>query len=649
MISFFRRALSSWIVLGLLGLIMIAFIVTGIGTPGGLGDIGGGARGDRIATIGKDVIHAPEVTQRVQNALENIRQQQPGLDIATFVNGGGYEETVKQLIGARALELWARGHGIDVTKRLVDGEIASIPAFNGPTGKFDETIYRSVLQQRRLSDVQLRRDIGGDLIRRQLLVPVAGATFTPATLVAPYAALMLEGRSGQIGIVPSQLLAGGAPPSDAEIANWYSRNIARYTVPERRVIRYALFGADQLKARAAPTEAEIAAFYKANAASYGAVETRSFSQVVLPDAAAAKALAARIAGGESFAAAAAKAGFTPADTALGQKTQAELAELGSAAIAAAAFATPAGRETAPMKSELGWHIVHVDAVRSAAARPLSAVRAEIVASLTTQKTAEAIADMVSAIESAIADGSTFDDVVKSEKLTVVTTPPVLASGAAPDAPGWAPTPQLMVLLRAAFQAEADEDPSVETIGNGAVHAVLDVARIIPAAPAPLASIRAQVIADASRKRASDRARAVAQAIVAKADRGVPLALAIAQAGVPLPAPRPATARRLELVRAGAQVPPPLELMFTLAPGRTKLLAAPNDEGWFVVRLDTIVAGDIAKAPGIVEATRNQFTSVIGQEYVEQFTNAIGREIGIKRDPAATARLKAQLLGGSNRQ
>src|SRR3546814_6181967 len=48
MIGLIRRAMSSWIVLGLLGLVLIAFIVTGVGDP--FGSMGGGGR--RLAKVG---------------------------------------------------------------------------------------------------------------------------------------------------------------------------------------------------------------------------------------------------------------------------------------------------------------------------------------------------------------------------------------------------------------------------------------------------------------------------------------------------------------------------------------------------------------------------------------------------------------------
>ena len=41
MLTFFRKALSSWVVLAILGLVLVAFVITGIGDPFG----GAGARG----------------------------------------------------------------------------------------------------------------------------------------------------------------------------------------------------------------------------------------------------------------------------------------------------------------------------------------------------------------------------------------------------------------------------------------------------------------------------------------------------------------------------------------------------------------------------------------------------------------------------
>lgn len=645
MISFFRRALSSWLILGLLGLVMIAFIVTGLGSPNSFG--GGTATGDTIATVGKLRIGSAEATQRAQNAVQGLQQQQPEITMATFVSQGGVESLVRQMIEGRAIEQWAGKQGIVASKRLVDGEIASIPAFHGLTGKFDEAAYRNALAQQRISEAQFRSDMTGDTIRRQVLVPVAGSTRAPQSLVLPYASLMLESRKGLIGIVPTELMPPGTAPSDADLNGWYQKNVARYTIPERRVVRYALISKDQLKTPPQVSEQEIAAFHKSNSAEYGAKETRSFSQVVLPDQAAAQAFAAKLKSGTSFAEAAKAAGFTPADTALGERTQPALAELSSPDVAKAAFAVPDGGTTAPAKSALGWHILHVDGVKTVAARPLATERDAITASLLKQKADEAIATLITEVEDQVADGSTFDDIVKARGLPVISTPPILPNGGAPEDPQWKAPPEFAVLLKAAFAASTDDDPTVETIGNGQLHALLKVDRIVPSAPVPLARIKDRVTNDLMVDRASTRAQAVAKSIIAKVDGGIPLAKAMADAGVALPPPQAVGGRQIDLLQSGQQVPPPVALLFSLKAGQTKLLEAPEKKGWFVVRLDNIEKGDAATMPGLVQSTQAEFSRMMAEELQQQFSASLVNAVGVTRNEGAIAKVKRELSGAGN--
>lgn len=637
MISFFRRALSSWVVLGLLGLVMIAFIVTGVGNNG----LGGGAgAGDTVADVGGKPVSAAQISQRAEAALKQARAQQPGLDMAGFIRAnGGVSALVDQFVSGKLLEVWAGKHGITASDRLVGSEIASIPAFQGPTGKFDQKAMEAVLAQQRLSLRALRDDVASDLVRRQLLTPISAGAQAPLGLATPYARLLIDRREGAIGLVPAST-QGIAMPGEGEITAWYASHLARYSLPERRTIRYAAFGPETVTV-AAPSEAEIAAAYQADAASYAARETRTLSQVVLPDESAAKAFAARVAGGTAFAKAASDAGFAATDTALGSQTREGFARAASPAAAAAAFALPSGGTTAPVKSELGWHVVHVDAIVSTPARPLAAVHDEIARTLTTKKAQEAVADLSQKIEEAISDGSTFDEVVKTYRLTATISPPVLANGTAPTLPGFSPDATLAALLKAAFDMSPDDEPSVETVGPDQHVALMAIGGILPAAPIPPAQIRPRLVADLIAQRATDRARATARAILARVKAGTPIGAAFAAAG--LPAPQPAAASQLQLIEARQQPPAPLRLLFQLPPGKTDIVAAPNG-GWFVVRLDRIVPGDSGLLPGIARQMTAEMSRTIGNEYVEQFANAARAEISVRRNPAAIRQLGQQLGG-----
>jgi len=144
MLAFFRRALSSWLAVGLLALIMVAFIVTGVGTPGG--GLTGGPASDSVATVGGRQIAVQTIADRAENSLRQARQQQPALTMPQFLAAvGGLGPIVEQYIGATVLSTWGKRHGLVASERLIGGEIASIPAFHGPTGQFDQNTMNSVL------------------------------------------------------------------------------------------------------------------------------------------------------------------------------------------------------------------------------------------------------------------------------------------------------------------------------------------------------------------------------------------------------------------------------------------------------------------------------------------------------------------------
>lgn len=643
MLSFFRNFAKKPLGLAIFAIVVIAFIVT-LYNPS-LGS-GSGGTGGAIAKVGNISVTEAEATRRTQTQLEGARQEKPELDMAAFVAGGGAERTIDQMINGSAFELFATQNGLIASRKLVDGSIASIPAFNGPDGKFDRATFLNILSQRRIPENQLRDDFGREAITKMLLVPVAGDAKAPANLVAPYATLLLELRQGLIGVVPSAAFASNTPLPATDLADYYKRNVARYTVPERRVIKLAQFDRARFAASAVPSEAEIAAAYKTGATKYAGRETRSFTQIIVQKQPEAEALLAKVKAGTSMADAAKSIGLETLTVAATDKAAFE--KLTGPRVAEAGFAATEGGFATLAQSGLGFHIVRIDGVAAVAGTTLEQARPAIVTELAKVKIDEALADFVAKIDDDITGGATFDDVAKKYGLTATATPAITASGIATDVQGFTLPPELQPLLRDAFQAETGDDPQVASVGNGTSYALYHMDRIIPSAPKPLAEISNQVMADAQVDRAARGAKMAADAIVAKVNKGMPLAQALAEAGVKLPAPRPAGGRRLDIVQAADKVPPPLSLMFGMAQKSARVLAVPQSAGWFIVYLDKVIPGNPKQAAPLVAATQQQMTRVIGDEYVQQFASAIKAKVGVTRNDAAVAAFKRSLTGGNAR-
>ncbi len=626
MITFIRRWLTSWPVLVLLGLVLVAFAVTGIGDP-----LGRSAPAGTVARIGDHSISEPELVKTFDQIARNARERNPTLTQAQIAREGGVDAAVTQLIGKTALEQLAKKAGVAASDRSIGAVIAGIPAFQ-LSGKFDEPTYHRLLAEQRISEKELHDGVRGDLLRRQVLAPITAALSVPSGLARPYAQLLVDTHKGAVALVP---LAPTAPPSEAEISQYYAANKARFTLPERRAFRYAVIDGNAMVAAAKVSDADIAAAFAKDPAKYGAAATRKLQQVVVPDEAKAKAIA-DAAAKEGFAAAAQRlAGFGAADIELGEQSQQAFGKATSPAVAAAAFALPAGGISAPIKSDFGWHVVRVEAI-GAAGKTLAEARPAIEAELKGRAGQAAIADLVARIEDGVDGGKSFADLAKANGLTIISQTPVTADGTAPGGP--AIDPVLAAIAAKAFRHEPGDGAAVEDIGKNRL-AVIETMQVLPSAPQPLGAVRAAATEGAARAKALAAARQKADAIVAAVRKGGDFAAEVLKQGL-APA-QPLTARRIDVSRQ-QQMPPLVEAFLNTPPNSTDVL--PSAQGWVLIHAGPIEAGDIAAVPGLVEAGRGEIAQQLPDEFAEAFARAAERSLGAVRNPATIAAVTRRLSG-----
>ena len=635
MAAFFRRMSKTTVGTVIMGLFVLAilasFALADVQSylPGATGGPG------TLVEVGDDAVTERELSAAMQRRLSEVRQQNPEADYSSLSED--FPAILSSLIQSRALQAFARDHGIHLSKRLIDAEIVNIPGTRGLDGRFSQAAYEGFLQQQRMTDVEVRELIRSALASRLLLAPAAANARVPVGVATPYASMLLEAREAEIAVVPAELFATGIPqPGDADIQRFYRENSARYTVPEQRVLNIAQIGPEQV-ANVAATDQEIAAYYNANQAQYGGQAIRSLTQVVAASEAEARMLAQRARSGN---------GLGPRAATLANKTREQIADINEN-VASAAFAAREGEIVGPIRSDLGWHVIKVDAVRTEAGRPLSAVRGDIAAQLTAEKKKEALTDLVTRIEDSIADGASFAEAVRAAGVAATRTPAITAGGVARSQPGFTLPEVLAPAVRAGFELGEGDEPVVETLAGDAGYALVGVESIQAAAPAPLASIRDQVASDWRARQARDRARAAASAIAAKVAQGTALSAAVADAGVSLPAPEKVARRRIELSQFGGNVPAAIGMMFSLSEGKSRMIADPEGRGFVIVKVTKIVPGNASLQPSLISRTQSEFQEAASAEYAEQMTRAIEADVGVERNEAAIAAAKQRITGGGN--
>lgn len=641
MLSFFRSLTKSrygliavFIFLALIALAFAAGDLTGIRATGG------GSGGNVLAKVGGTRITDAELRDRIDRFIRNAQRDGQSMTMEQFLAQGGLELALDEMINTAALAEFAEDSGMKVSKRLIDGEIASNPAFFGLDGKFSQKNFEDLLAQNRISPALLRQGMTQDRYGNWLINRATIGTQVPEGLALPYASLLLERRAGVVGLVQSIAMDPGPDPDDKTLAAWYDTNRARYMVPQRRIVRYALVKPDAIGATVAASDAEIADAFKKAGARYAATEKRSVRQLVVLDQAAANRVAAEVKGGKSIAAAAAAAGLEP--TNFDGVEKAELARQTSPAIADAAFAAAQGGVVGPVRSPLGWHVLQVEKVEKVAAKTLDQVRDELSTEITQRKTAEALARTRQAIEDGIADGKTFDELVRDAKLTAARTPALTAQGQNPEDPAFQPDPLLAPVLRGAFAIEqTGGDPELVAVGPDGSFALVALDQIVAAAPRPLAQIRDRVKADYLMDKAHQKARAAAAAVVQKVQKGMPMQQALAEAGVTKgPPPKPFDMKRAEVM--GQQVPPFIQMAFSMAPKTAKLVEGPERMGYYIVQLDTVEEHSAAGDKAAIARVQGEIAPQVGAEQARQFIMSIRNHLKVTRDEKAIAQLRADL-------
>jgi peptidyl-prolyl cis-trans isomerase D len=202
---------------------------------------------------------------------------------------------------------------------------------------------------------------------------------------------------------------------------------------------------------------------------------------------------------------------------------------------------------------------------------------------------------------------------------------------------------LAPVLKTGFEMAPNDPPEVVSLPGEAGYAIVSPGQVVRAAPSPLASIRAQVVADWIYSEATKRAQAAARQIEAKANGNISLADAIKSVGAPIPPSRPVAARRIQIADPQGNVPPALKILFTAGAGKARMAPNPGGGGFFIVKVNKIIPGNALSSPGLITQVQGELSEATAQDYAQQFLADMKRQLKAKRNESAIQGFKARLL------
>lgn len=518
MLSATRQFAKSWVAAVLIGLLVISFAIFGVN------DVFKGNFTNDVVKAGSRHVSGTDFRREFDNFRKNAEQQaQRPVSIEEAVQAGLDKRLMEEIATREAFsEILAR-IGIRPSDRLLEGELRKIPAFFNPiSGAFDKALYQQRLGENGLTPTRFDTIMRDQIAESHTAAALVNGLRIPRAYSALGAIYEAEARDVSYFAIDPRSVPQPAQPSDAQLQALMKEMAPRITLPEFRVITVVAFTPALVSGTLPIDEAEVQKRFAFRKDTLSRPETRSMVQIPAKDAAAAQAVAARLAKGEDPAAVAKSTGVEAIVYA--DKPQSAVADK---RVGAAAFALKDGQVSAPIQGDLGFAVVKVTKVTPGQAVTLEQVRPQIEAELRKDAAAEKVYALSQAYEDARAEGANLAEAAKKAGVPTMTIGPVTQQGQGQQGQ---PVPGVtQKILDAAYGLPAGGESEIQDAGDGEYFAVR-VEKIIPKALPPLAEIKPQLTRFWMMREVAKRMQARADELAARVKKGESLEAVAASAG-----------------------------------------------------------------------------------------------------------------------
>ena len=617
MITAFRRYLETWVVRGFFLIMVVAFVVWGVGDV--VRVIGTGATW--VAKAGGETIEGPQFQAEFQRDMAQASRSLPaGQEPSAEMRREVGDAALQRLITQAALGQEIRRLRIVTPDASVRAQILGMPAFHGPDGKFSRQSFDAVLQSNGLNEARFLDMMRSELSQEQLLQTVGAGGAAPATELNALYASEFEKRSADMAEIPITAAPAPPAPTEAQLKRWYDNHPFDYSTPEYRRIKAIVLSPQTLASEINITDADLQAAYDQHKAQYITPAKRSAEVISVGDEAKAKALAAKWSGGADWAAMQAAA-QQDGGSAI-ELNDAREQEFPDPALAKAVFAAAADSVVGPVKGALSWHVLKVTKAEAGTEKSFDQVKDQLRNEVLAEKATDLMYDRANKVDNLLGNGTPFDQLPSGLGLAGITGTLDKQGDDKEGKPAPIPGPPALksALVAAAFQTPKGQLPQLTEVRTpstgGSAYYALTVEDIIPPGEKPFDAVKDKVASDWTDDQQRHEAETQAAKMLTAIKGGQSIADAATVAGVQV--------RRTPLVtRSEPAEGMPQELqrvLFGLKKGEPTMVETP--EAFVVAVPAEIVEPDPKSDPAGYARLQTAIDQSVGQDLSATFTDAL---------------------------
>ncbi|WP_330472230.1 peptidylprolyl isomerase [Vibrio harveyi] len=508
-----REGVNSIAVKIILGLIILSFVFAGVGSY-----IVGG-NNNAAAKVGNTEIARGEFEMAYQNE-RNRMQAQLGDYFSQMLADPAYVESFRKsvldrMINDVLLDQQAEALGLRISDAQVRSMILDMPQFQS-NGKFDQEIYQASLRRAGFSPDSFAEYMRRELVREQLLNALQTSEFTLPGEVQAEGKLFTQTRDVRTITIDLAEFAKKVDLTDEEIQEYYKANPDNFTRPEQVKVAYIELSAEELKKQIQVSDAEVKKYYDEHLGKYSTEEQRRVAHILVEGDDEAKAILDELNAGADFATLAKEKSEDFGSAENGGDLGWIERDVMDPSFEEAAFALKnPGDMTGLVKSDFGYHIIKLEELKGAVAKPFSEVAAEIKQEMVDQKAVDQFYELQNELEKvAFEYPDSLDDASKAVGQKVKTT----------DFISQVDAPEVLknqAVMQAIMSPEVKEDGlNSEAIEVAPEHII--VVRVEDARDEtvlPLAEVKDQVVAELSRVKGEQGAIELGTKVVAALKEG----------------------------------------------------------------------------------------------------------------------------------
>jgi peptidyl-prolyl cis-trans isomerase D len=360
--------------------------------------------------------------QQARNGWLQMQQRFGGADLPDQLRTHFQDQVLEELIRDALMTDRTHDLGYRTTETEVQDAIGKEPAFQ-VEGEFSEPAAKAVLAQNGISIEAYENDVRTSLQRRQLEAGIRGSDFVTPAELARAQSLQSEQREVRYVQLPVDKFPG-APIDDAAVQAYYKAHQAAYMTPESAHLQYAELRLDQLATQLPVTDAELHAAYDKNKATYVVPEKRHARHILIAatkDDAADKKLAddvyAQAKAGKDFGQLAKQYSKDPGSADKGGDLGWADKSMFVGPFSDALFSMAVGETRGPVKTQYGYHIIHLDEIQSGKTKTFEEARPELEPDLRKGKATDKFGEVQERLQTQLEQpGATFEGLTKEFQL-----------------------------------------------------------------------------------------------------------------------------------------------------------------------------------------------------------------------------------------